>query len=185
MQPGTLFLASTFALLSPGPTSQVRSITGPLDVRAPIGAPSRRTIVLVDKSEHQLEVRVADTVVASYTVAIGSGGPGPKGFEGDKITPVGTYTIRGRFMGSFHRFLGVSYPNAEDRRRFAERKERGEIPAGRGIGFGIGIHGVGSRELAGVHKRTDWTHGCIAVDDTEIDALSAIVPDGTPLVIVD
>lgn len=139
----------------------------------------------IDKSDHRLDVVAGDRVLKSFTVAIGSGGEGPKRFEGDRVTPVGTYRITGRFRGLFHRFLGVSYPNDEDRRRYSELKRKGLVPPGRGVGFGIGIHGVGSKELAGVHKQSDWTLGCIALDDAEIDELAALVPDGTKVVIVD
>jgi murein L,D-transpeptidase YafK len=118
-------------------------------------------------------------------VAIGSGGLGPKRFEGDKTTPVGTYRIVSRFRGLFHQFLTVSYPSDEDRKRYAELKQRGEVPAGRGVGNGIGIHGVGDADYSGVHKQSDWTHGCIALDDAEIDELSRLVKDGTTVVITD
>ena len=58
-------------------------------------------------------------------------------------------------------------------------------PAGRGVGHSIGIHGVGSARLAGVHKETDWTLGCIALDDDEIDEVASMVKDGTRIVITD
>lgn len=141
--------------------------------------------IRIDKSDHRLEVLAGGAVIRTYKVAIGSGGPGPKRFEGDKTTPVGAYRLTGRFPGLFHRFLGVSYPNADDQRRFAELKKSGQVPPGRGVGFGIGIHGVGGKEYAGVHKETDWTHGCIALDDAEIDELAKLVRDGTRVVITD
>jgi len=141
--------------------------------------------IRIDKSDHRLEVLAGGAVIRTYKVAIGSGGSGPKRFEGDKTTPVGTYRLTGRFPGLFHRFLGVSYPNADDQRRFAELKTTGQVPPGRGVGFGIGIHGVGGKELAGVHKETDWTHGCIALDDAEIDELAKLVRDGARIVITD
>src|SRR5262249_44281760 len=104
------------------------------------------TEVRIDKSDHRLELVAGGQVLRSYSVAIGSGGMGPKRFEGDKTTPVGTYHIAGRFKGLFHQFLTVSYPSDEDRKRYAELKQRGEVPAGRGVGNGIGIHGVGGKE---------------------------------------
>jgi hypothetical protein len=69
--------------------------------------------------------------------------------------------------------------------RFAERKRRGEVPAGRGIGHSIGIHGVGGSQYAGTHKQNDWTLGCIALDDDEIDEVARLSPDGTKIVITD
>lgn len=143
------------------------------------------TEIRIDKSDHTLQLVAGNDVVKTYKVAIGSGGMGPKRFEGDKTTPVGTYQVKGRFKGLFHQFLNVTYPNEEDRQRFAELKAKGGVPAGRGVGFGIGIHGVGDRALSGVHKESDWTHGCIALDDDEIDELSSMVKDGTRIVIRD
>ena len=61
----------------------------------------------------------------------------------------------------------------------------GEVPPDVGPGNGIGIHGTGDRSMSGSHKQTDWTHGCIALDDEEIDELGQIVRDGTKVVIVD
>ncbi|WP_437785733.1 L,D-transpeptidase family protein [Sorangium sp. So ce1097] len=154
--------------------------------RAPTAAPLPRiTEIRIDKSEHTLELVAGGEIVRSYRVAIGPGGPGPKRYEGDRRTPVGTYRVAGRIKGLFHQFLMVSYPNEEDRRRFAELKRRGEVPPGRGIGHSIGIHGVGGGLRAGVHKETDWTLGCIALDDDEIDEIARRTPDGAKIVITD
>ncbi|WP_437960639.1 L,D-transpeptidase family protein [Sorangium sp. So ce119] len=153
------------------------------------GAPLPRvTEIRIDKSEHTLDLVANGEVVRSYRVALGPGGPGPKRYEGDRRTPVGTYRVAGRIEGLFHQFLVVSYPNDEDRRRFAELRRRGEVPPGRGVGHSIGIHGVGGGGgvlRAGVHKDTDWTLGCIALDDDEIDEVARRTPDGAKIVITD
>ncbi|WP_437282362.1 L,D-transpeptidase family protein [Sorangium sp. So ce375] len=143
------------------------------------------TEIRIDKSEHTLDLVAGGEIVRSYRVALGPGGAGPKRFEGDKRTPVGTYRVAGRINGLFHRFLIVSYPNEEDRARYAELKRRGEVPPGRGVGHSIGIHGVGAPQLAGVHKESDWTLGCIALDDDEIDEIARRTPDGAKIVITD
>jgi len=143
------------------------------------------TEIRIDKSDHRLDLVAGDDVVRTYKVAIGSGGPGPKRFEGDKVTPVGTYRVTGRIKGLFHEFLIVSYPNADDVKRFAALKREGEVPPGRGVGNGIGIHGVGSPEFEKDHKATDWTFGCIALDDAEIDEVASMVAEGTRIVITD
>ncbi len=93
--------------------------------------------------------------------------------------------MTGRFKGLFHQFMVVSYPNEEDRRRYAELKASGEVPPGRGVGHSIGIHGVGQKDAQGVHKERDWTLGCIALDDAEIDEVSRLVKDNTRIVITD
>ena len=151
MKTAILALAALTSVGSPTPSSRP--------------APPAVTEIRIDKSDHSLALYAGDTRIKSYVAALGPGGPGPKQFEGDSKTPVGTYRVSGRIKGLFRQFLVVSYPNDEDRRRFAELKRAGEVPAGRGVGHSIGIHGVGSPELAGVHKETDWTLGCIALDD--------------------
>lgn len=137
----------------------------------------------ITRASHKLELRANGSVVKSYKVALGSGGEGAKQFEGDAKTPVGTYHVVGRIPGLFHQFLTVSYPNDEDRKRFAELKKEGKVPAGKGVGFGIGIHGTGVKDWNGKHKEHDWTLGCIALDDDEIDEVSKLVKDGTKIVI--
>lgn len=173
---GVTLAADTTAAAAKTPAA-----AAPTRAQKPLSADEIR----IDKSDHRLELLADGAVFRTYKVAIGSGGIGPKRFEGDKTTPVGTYRLTGRFAGLFHKFLGVSYPNDDDRRRYAELKQRGEVPPGRGVGFGIGIHGVGDKELSGVHKQSDWTHGCIALDDEEIDELAKLVKDGTRIVITD
>ena len=143
------------------------------------------TLVRIDKSDHKLELLAGSRVVKTYKVAIGIGGLGPKQFEGDMTTPVGRYEVTTRFRPLYHQFIGVSYPNENDRARYADLKRQGKVPEGRGVGRGIGIHGVGSKKLSGVHKQEDWTHGCIAMDDDEIDEFGSLVSEGTSIEITD
>jgi murein L,D-transpeptidase YafK len=159
-----------------------------LAVSTPSGSanPPEVEEIRIDKSHHRLDlVTAGGEVVETYRVALGRGGPGPKRWEGDKLTPVGTYRIVGRFKGLFHQFMTLSYPNDEDRKRYAELKKQGLVPAGAGVGSGVGIHGAGGKEWDGVHKESDWTFGCIALDDDEIDAVAGRVKDGTRVVITD
>jgi murein L,D-transpeptidase YafK len=143
------------------------------------------TEIRIGKAAHRLELVAGGRVVKAYRVALGPGGPGPKRMEGDKVTPVGTYRIVGRIKGLYHQFLTVSYPNDDDKKRHAELQKRGLVPPGAGVGGGIGIHGTGHKEWNGVHKESDWTLGCIALDDDEIDEVAARVKDGTRVVITD
>lgn len=166
-------------------THGIVALLAALSFTSPSESQPRVTEIHIDKSDHALQLVADGRVVKSYRVAIGPGGAGPKRMEGDKVTPVGTYRITGRFKGLFHQFLVLSYPNDEDRRRHAEARRRGEVPADVGVGFGIGIHGVGVKEWNGVHKESDWTLGCIALDDAEIDDVAARVLDGTKVVITD
>jgi len=139
----------------------------------------------VEKAAHRLHLIADPTVVKTYSIAIGWGGAGPKLREGDGVTPVGEYEITGRLAKSpWHTLLGVSYPNYEDVKRFAALKAEGKIPYDAKIGFGIALHGRRADQLDGEHKKTDWTLGCIAVDNEEIDEIAALVGKGTKIRIV-
>ncbi len=144
------------------------------------------TLVLVEKQAHRLHLVAGDTVVKTYRVALGYGGAGPKLREGDGVTPVGEYQITGKLATSpWHTLLGVSYPNYEDVKRHARMKAEGKIPPNANIGFGIALHGRRGDMSDGEHKSSDWTLGCIALDNDEIDELARFVKKGTKIRIVD
>jgi murein L,D-transpeptidase YafK len=144
------------------------------------GAHSNVDRIHIVKSTHTMELMAGDRVVASYRVALGPGGPGPKRREGDKTTPEGRYHVVSRYPSVYRVFMLLDYPNADDKRRFAALKASGELPKGATIGGAIGIHGAPPQEeWKAVHKDYDWTLGCIAIDDDEIRAMAAQVPDGT------
>ena len=135
--------------------------------------------IVIDKSDHTLEAWRGDRLLRRYTVAIGSGGEGPKRVEGDGRTPEGLYRIDRRHRSrSFHRFLHVSYPNADDRRAFRQAAQDGAIGPGARIGGDIGIHGEARGWEGAPHKAIDWTAGCVALDNDEIEELYAAVRDG-------
>ncbi|MCB9601698.1 MAG: L,D-transpeptidase family protein [Sandaracinus sp.] len=156
-----------------------------LSARAPMLAPGTRVDrLVVDKSERSLVAYEGEREVARLRVAIGFGGEGPKRWEGDGRTPEGTYRIDRRHVSrDYHRFLHVSYPNADDRRRYAALREAGELPLddrGRPVGIGgdIGVHGTGGRDWIPSGLRS--TLGCVMVDDDEARALfEAVVEDAT------
>ena len=100
--------------------------------------------------------------------------------QGDRATPEGRYRIvkkKDRGQSVYHRALLLDYPNAEDRKRFAAAKKRGEIPRASVIGGLIEIHGEGGRGW-------DWTKGCVALRNDHIDDLFPRVPVGTPVTII-
>ncbi len=139
----------------------------------------------MQKGPHRLHLVAGGTIVRTYSVALGWGGMGPKKYEGDGVTPTGTYAITDKIPSKWHTFLGVNYPSLEDQRAFPLRRARGEVPAGRGIGFGIALHGHAKSQEDGAHKKEDWTLGCIALDNGEIDEVASVVKRGTRIVITD
>ncbi len=115
-------------------------------------------------------------LLKTYRVVIGRGGAGPKRMEGDGKTPEGKYHIDSRHVSAhYHRFLHVSYPNDADRRFFTRAQKEGKLPPDAKIGGDIGIHGE-RRGLTWLpHKWIDWTQGCIALDNDEIEEIYPVV----------
>jgi murein L,D-transpeptidase YafK len=151
-------------------------------------APAPVTRIRIEKHSHSLELWSREGIVATYKVALGPGGPGPKRREGDKVTPVGRYHVTMHQPSQYRVFLRLDYPNADDRRRFDALRTSGEIPHDAKIGGDIGIHGppvaMAPEDKPGL-KAYDWTWGCIALDDAEILEVSRRVKDGTPVDIED
>jgi murein L,D-transpeptidase YafK len=118
------------------------------------------------------------TLLREFRVALGRGGLGPKVQQGDGRVPEGEYTIGTRNRNSaFHLSLRISYPSPQQVRTAAAR---GIHPGG-----DIMIHGLpnGRANVGKSHRLVDWTDGCIAVTNPEIEWLWRSVPDGTPILI--
>lgn len=132
--------------------------------------------IVMIKSERRLTLFHGDKVLKTYKVALGGHPVGTKTRQGDGKTPEGNYVIDSRNAHSqFHLSLHISYPNADDRAR--ARKLRVN-PGG-----DIYIHGLPPAYafLGSLHRQTDWTLGCIAVTDAEIEEIWSLVPIGTPV----
>ncbi len=150
------------------------------DLGGSIPANTRIDRLRVSKSGRLLEAFSGATRVVSFRAAMGRGGAGPKRMEGDGRTPEGRYTIDSRHRSrDFHRFLHVSYPNADDRVRYREGRRDGSIPRGVGIGGDIGVHGTPAwAGLIPFSTEVGWTEGCIAVSSPEAEQLyRAVLPD--------
>lgn len=128
--------------------------------------------LIVDKSERLMVAYAAGQPVRAWRgLQFGDAPQGHKQFEGDERTPEGRYVIEGRNPGSaFHLSLKISYPNAQDR---AFAAQYGRSPGGQ-----IFLHGQPNALPAG-RMPGDWTDGCIAFANDEIEELWRIVPDGT------
>ena len=138
----------------------------------PIGTMIDR--IVVEKSARRLSVMANGKLLKTYRVALGRNPVGAKQQEGDNKTPEGIYKIDGRNPQSdFHLALHISYPSDADNKRAAENG----VPAG----FDIMIHGIqnGRGWIGAFHRLKDWTAGCIAVTDEEIEELWRVTQDGT------
>jgi L,D-peptidoglycan transpeptidase YkuD (ErfK/YbiS/YcfS/YnhG family) len=130
--------------------------------------------VLIEKKERRLRVLSKGEVIKTYKIALGGNPVGPKERQGDSKTPEGTYIIDSRNRDSgYHLSLHISYPNEKDKMR---AKELGVSPGG-----DIMIHGIknGLTWVGASHAEVDWTKGCIAVADEEMEEIYKLVPNGT------
>jgi murein L,D-transpeptidase YafK len=130
--------------------------------------------ILIEKKERRLTLMAKDRILKTYKIALGGDPNGPKERQGDNRTPEGTYIIDSRNKNSrYHLSLRISYPNEKDKKR---AKELGVSPGGN-----IMIHGIkdGFSWIGSMHSDFDWTRGCIAVTDEEIEEIQTLVPDGT------
>ncbi len=135
--------------------------------------------ILVEKAEKRLILFSDNIIIKEYKVALGKESVGPKAMEGDRKTPEGIYYIDGRKSDSkYHLSLHISYPNEID--TFFARK-LGVPP-----GHNIMIHGTGDEYawMGKYHTVNNWTDGCIAVTNQEIEEIWKIVPDGTKIKII-
>ncbi|WP_120502096.1 murein L,D-transpeptidase family protein [Roseovarius sp. EL26] len=130
----------------------------------------------VDKSDRLLTVFRDDVALRSYDIALGFTPDGDKFREGDGKTPEGTFTINRRNPESaFHLSLGIDYPQAEDR---ALAQAAGVSPGG-----DIFIHGQPNKLKDLIKRPGDWTAGCIAVTNAQIEEIWRVTPNGTTVVI--
>ena len=154
-----LLVAVLFALATCG--SKFRTYNGPVVTK-----------VEVHKADRKMYLLHGGQVLKAYKIHLGGNPVGPKQFEGDGKTPEGAYSISHRNPNSaYHLSLGISYPNDNDR---AFAKSQDKEPGG-----DIFIHGANSNG----RSRGNWTAGCIAVSDRQIEEIYAMVTPGTPIYI--
>lgn len=128
------------------------------------------TSIVVQKGQRRMFLMHNNTVVESYDFELGFAPTGHKQIEGDGKTPEGAYFIdRKNPNSSFHLSIGISYPNDEDR---ARARAQGKRPGG-----DIFIHGT----PRAFRRDADWTAGCLAVTNREIEDIYAMVNVGTPI----
>jgi murein L,D-transpeptidase YafK len=144
-----------------------------------VSSPVHADYIRIVKSRRMMFLYSDGRVIRKYRIALGRNPVGPKLKEGDGRTPEGRYIIDSRNPASrFHLALHISYPNEIDSR---VTKMAGNDPGG-----GIFIHGTGEKYawMGKYHVLKDWTEGCIAVTNEEIEEIWRLVPDGTTVDIV-
>ncbi len=146
----------------------------------PLAIGSKIDKIVVRKSVREMDVFYQGKLLKTYPIALGKNPIGHKEFEGDMKTPEGRYTIHDRNANSgYHKNLGISYPNEADIAHAASH--------GKSAGGAIKIHGIknGYGNIVGEkHLLKDWTHGCIAVTDREMDELFVAVVDNAVIEIL-
>jgi murein L,D-transpeptidase YafK len=141
---------------------------------AAAAAPVRADKIVILKSARTMTLLSGSKVLKTYKVALGSVPVGAKQVEGDHKTPEGLYQIDAKNAQSqFHLSLHISYPSAADQER---ARTLGQPPGG-----AIMIHGLARpfAYLGPLHRQSDWTDGCVAVTNAEIEEIWKLVPVGT------
>jgi len=132
---------------------------------------SGKRVILIDKYAHRCMIYQGGKVIRQFDAEFGMNWMGDKLRRGDKATPEGIYRITQKKDGArtkFHRALLINFPNDEDRRKFAGHHDMGGL---------IEIHGLGG-------KGVDWTDGCVALKNEDMDVLFSLTGTGTPVIIV-
>jgi murein L,D-transpeptidase YafK len=160
-----------------------------------IGISMDRFVLRVWKGRREMELLRDEELVRRFPIVLGSDPRESKRLQGDGRTPVGKYVIQEKHPSKrFHLFLGLNYPNIDDAERgyddglidpnqwvdiFFANARRRLPPWNTRLGGQVGIHGFGDRPLIPI----DWTKGCIAVSNEEIEFLYHQLPVGTPVII--
>lgn len=134
--------------------------------------------IVIEKAAHRLTLFHMGRPLRTYLVALGGNPVGDKVSAGDRRTPEGLFSIEGRNPNSqYHLSLRISYPDAYHRQR---AEALGVDPGGN-----IMIHGLpnGKGFVGAYHRTADWTNGCVALTDEEIEEIWSAVPTGTPVLI--
>jgi L,D-peptidoglycan transpeptidase YkuD (ErfK/YbiS/YcfS/YnhG family) len=134
--------------------------------------------IVIDKLRRRCVLVKDRRKIAQYRAEFGRNGLADKLHAGDGATPEGDYKVTARNAASrYYKALVLNYPNASDLAGYQAARRRGLVPQGRGPGGLIEIHGHGGRE-------SDWTDGCVALRDDDMEALFKVAEVGTPVVIV-
>ena len=141
-----------------------------------LGIPADSIRFEVDKSDRKFTVLARDGAVRVYPCVLGTVPEGDKMQEGDRRTPEGSFQFRDKYPhAKWHKFIWIDYPNAESWERFERRKEDGVLPSSATIGGEVGIHGTAEGMDHWIMEGTDWTWGCIALRNADLDEIYPLI----------
>jgi hypothetical protein len=141
---------------------------------------NKTNVIIVDKFSKKLYLYQGGALKYSTEVELGKNWIGFKMFNGDKATPEGRYSVikkKKHPQTKYYKALLLDYPNNDDKTRYNEAKSQGQIPKNRSIGNLIEIHGGGG-------QGANWTDGCVALKNKDMDKLFQLVGEETPVTIV-
>ncbi len=136
--------------------------------------------IIVNKFDHSLFIYDKGQLVQKYFIELGKNWIGHKRQKGDDATPEGQYSIIKKIQSGqskYYKALAINYPNERDIENFTAAKKRGDLPKDAQIGGSIEIHGEGGKGI-------NWTQGCIALKNDDLDLIFNIIKIGTPVTIV-
>ena len=169
----------------------------------PAAASGNGVEIIIVRDQNKLLIKKDNRTIKTFRAAFGSGGKQAKVREGDRKTPKGHYRIlEVRSSDNFHTFMQLNYPNMDDAKRafksgLIDRTQYRRIlgahlyeelpPQNTVLGGLIGIHGIGveTQDKVEIHQMTNWTKGCIALRNSEIEELNKYVSHGTSVIIID
>jgi hypothetical protein len=137
-------------------------------------------IIIVDKFARECKLYYKGILKESFDADLGKNWIGTKNHQGDCMTPEGVYKVidkKENGRSRYYKALLINYPNDDDKARFSQNKKNGSIPSRKRIGDLVEIHGLGG-------QGADWTAGCVALANNDMDKLYSRCPVGTTVTIV-
>ncbi|MBN1924443.1 MAG: L,D-transpeptidase [Prolixibacteraceae bacterium] len=141
---------------------------------------NKTSAIVIDKLARKCYLYINGNQTGQFDIELGKNWMGPKKYQGDKSTPEGNYKLTEKMENGktkYYKALLINYPNEEDKKRFNSNKKNGTLSPDKKIGSMIEIHGHGG-------QGADWTDGCIALSNHDMDVLFKNCPVGTPVTIV-
>ena len=156
---------------------------GNVSIRVPINPDTMNkdsVLVMVNKSQYRLEVYYRRKIIRSYKAVFGPKPQENKCVAGDRCTPEGWFTIKTKNPSSkYNKFMLLNYPNDSSVARFNKLKETGKIPKTAQMGGDVGIHGIWKGGDDMIDMGVNWTDGCVAIKNKDVDDLYTLIGVGT------